>query len=64
IAILCFFSVWWYASSKGAVSCKGLLYKNNEFLINNELRRVNSQFNIRLKKQQLNFFMEKPFLYS
>ncbi|MCA4373097.1 hypothetical protein, partial [Acinetobacter baumannii] len=24
IAILCFFSVWWYASSKGAVSCKGL----------------------------------------
>ncbi|MDA0628764.1 EAL domain-containing protein, partial [Acinetobacter baumannii] len=26
IAILCFFSVWWYASSKGAVSCKGLLY--------------------------------------
>ncbi|WP_408068983.1 hypothetical protein, partial [Acinetobacter baumannii] len=25
IAILCFFSVWWYASSKGAVSCKGLL---------------------------------------
>jgi len=39
------------------------LYKKDElFLINRGVELPNLRFNFRLKKKQLKFFMEKPFL--